>query len=121
MIAEALMTCRCGLRTITDFRLSAPDFRKPDRGSRIAEAESRISLLLKVTANRLRLHPRHHCRQRRGIRLPHRLHAAKVFQQPPRRARSDARNFQQLSGTIAHLPPLAVKSYGKTVRFIADH
>src|SRR5207248_1746448 len=34
MIADALMTYRCGLRSVTDFRLSALGFRKPDSGSR---------------------------------------------------------------------------------------
>ena len=70
--------------------------------------------------DRFGLRLRHHRRERRDIRLLHRLQAAEMFQQSARGAFADAGDFAQFSGAVADLAALAMESYGEAVGFVAD-
>ena len=75
---------------------------------------------MEVTANSLCLRSRDNRRQSRGVGLLYRLNAAEVFQESASGSLSDARNFEEFCGAVAHLAALAVKSYSETVRLVAN-
>ena len=70
---------------------------------------------MEVIADSLGLDTRHHRRQSCGIGLLYRLYTAEMFEEATGGPFSDAGDFEELGGAIAHLAALAVEGYGEAV------